>query len=115
MIDPEKVTNYKQTRKQLEEFLLFWICAAGKNGRTAARCLDKFLRSVNGLDNPFKGIREWSTRHSNLPEMMKTAGIGCYYGKAATFIELVLSNLNLKTCTVSDLESVYGIGPKTAR
>jgi hypothetical protein len=115
MIDPEKVTNYNQTDKELEEFILFWVCAAGKNGRTAARCLDKFLYGINGLNTPFTAIRRWSVRHSNIPEMMKSAGIGCYYGKSATFLELVLSKINLHTCTAGDLESIYGIGPKTAR
>ena len=115
MINPEKITNYDLDDRGLEEFILFWVCAAGKNGRTAARCLDKFLCNTNSIDNPFKGIREWSTRHGNIPEMMKGAGIGCYYAKASTFIELVLSNLNLITCTASDLESIYGIGCKTSR
>jgi len=115
MINPEKITNYDLDDRGLEEFILFWVCAAGKNGRTAARCLDKFLCNTNSIDNPFKGIREWSTRHGNIPEMMKGAGIGCYYAKASTFIELVLSNLNLKTCTASDLESIHGIGCKTSR
>ena len=124
MIDPEKVTNYKQTGKQLEEFLLFWICAAGKNGRTAARCLDKFLVVTGGHEiGPFMSILGWigSARaqdlgdHFYVAKFMKDSGIGCFNLKAKAFGELAASKLNLRTCTVSDLESVYGIGPKTAR
>jgi len=46
---------------------------------------------------------------------MKDCGIGCYTNKARTFAELAMSKINLKTCTASDLESIHGIGPKTAR
>lgn len=115
MINPEKVTNYRQSYRQLEEFILFWVCAAGKNGRTAARCLDKFLNRINGLKEPFKAIKNRSIQYGDLPELMKESGIGCYYSKSATFLELVLNNLNLRKCTPTDLESIHGIGPKTAR
>jgi len=124
VIDPEKVTNYKQTKEQLEEFLLFWICAAGKNGRTAARCLDKFLVVTGGYEiGPFISILGWiaSAKAQGMPDhfyiakFMKDSGIGCFNIKSKAFGELAASKLNLKTCTVTDLESIYGIGPKTAR
>jgi thermostable 8-oxoguanine DNA glycosylase len=117
MIDPEKVTNFKQTDKQLEEFILFWICAAGKNGRTAARCLDKFLADQVAMyqnNTPFAAILKADSLY-NLPELMKYCGIGCYTIKAKAFVELARAGLDLRTCTVTDLESVFGIGPKTAR
>lgn len=121
MIDPEKVTNYGQTDAQLEEFILFWVCAAGKNGRTAARCLDKMLTEHAAMyqnNTPFK----WILHHHalfGLPETLKYYGIGCYNSKAKTFYELALRSakgeLDLRTCTASDLEAIHGIGPKTAR
>ncbi len=48
---------------------------------------------------------------------MKTSGIGCntYKTKARTFHELAFSGFNLRTCTVEDLESIFGIGLKTSR
>jgi hypothetical protein len=117
MIDPEKVTNYNQTDEQLEEFILFWVCAAGKNGRTAARCLDKFL-TMQDAPSPFAAVMKLETL-PYLPGVLKECGIGCYTSKARTFFELAISNfigkLDLRTCTASDLESIHGIGPKTAR
>ena len=121
MIDPEKVTNYNQTDQQLEEFILFWVCAAGKNGRTAARCLDKFLTFTGGYVDVYGGPLMSIIRvGAHVERLMKDAGIGCYTSKARTFDELAHTvklhkTLNLRTCTASDLESIYGIGPKSAR
>ncbi len=121
MIDPEKVTNYEQTDRQLEEFILFWVCAAGKNGRTAARCLDGLLNDIGGHDiGPFNAIKIWGYYEhpetlEGWPEMLRDNGIGCYNSKSKTMFQLALSGLNLHTCTPSDLESIHGIGPKTAR
>ena len=127
MIDPEKVTNYRQTDRQLEEFILFWVCAAGKNGRTAARCLDKFLDKITySKMTPFQAIRNKCSNdnfpedmipdgYKYMPEIMRDCGIGCYGSKSRTLTELAFSNINLRTCTVSDLESIHGVGPKTAR
>lgn len=117
MIDPEKVTDYNKTDKELEEFILFWVCAAGKNGRTAARCLDKFLTKQKA-GSPFGAVLKPETL-DKLPEVLKECGIGCYKSKARTFFELAIADLigklNLRTCTASDLEAIHGIGPKTAR
>lgn len=121
MIDPTKITNYKMTRPQLEEFILFWVCAAGKNGKLAARCIDNLLKTWRPVaarmmknPSPFEVIKQITYR-ADLAEEMKNHGIGCFNQKAKTFIQLIWSNLNLKTCTVDDLEKITGIGPKTAR
>jgi hypothetical protein len=123
MINPENITNYNLTKRQLEEVLLFWVCAAGKNGRTAARCLDSLMKDIYGYEiGPFKAIREYHEWCMATPQDMipwplrlKEHGIGCYTIKARTMLELAYSGLNLKTCTTDDLESIYGIGFKTAR
>ena len=121
MINPEIITNYDQTDRELEEFLLFWICAAGKNGRTAARCLEGLLNDINGHDiGPFNAIKIWGyyehpETQEGWPEMLRNNGIGCFNSKAKTMFQLATSGLDLRTCTASDLESIHGIGPKTAR
>ena len=116
MIDPTTITDYNLTTAELEERLLFWVCAAGKNGATAARCLEKFLSMITYNNaTPFEAIRNASFCFNSFPKIMKAAGIGCYTHKSRTFIELALSGINLKTCTVDDLEKIYGIGMKTSR
>lgn len=115
MINPTNITNYNQTIPQLEENILWWVCAAGKNGKTAARCLDNFL-SFHRRDNlsPFNLIKFLDTK-VNIGYELKRFGIGCYNNKAKTFLALVNSGIDLKKCTVDQLEAIYGIGPKTAR
>jgi thermostable 8-oxoguanine DNA glycosylase len=46
---------------------------------------------------------------------MKIHGIGCYNNKSKSWLDLINSGINLKTCTLHELESIRGIGPKTAR
>ena len=118
MIDPTKITNYYLTIPQLQEMILFWVCAAGKNGITSARCLDKLLNScqhaVSKNYTPFQTI-EFIAKNKNLASEMQKCGIGCFNNKSKTFISLIQSNLDLKKCSVSELEAIPGIGPKTAR
>lgn len=116
MIDPTKITNYCLSQPQLEEVILFWVCAAGKNGITSANCLDKLLSTwrYKSEASPFEIIK-YICDCGNLAEEMKKHGIGCYNAKAKTFICLVEKQMNLKKCSLEDLESIPGIGPKTAR
>lgn len=117
MIDPVNITNFNLNRYRLEETLLFWVCAAGKNALSSARALDRFLTSIDGHKRPFESIWSVCDRFGfpKLPLLMKKAGIGCYNQKAMTFWQLADSELNLKTCSVSDLEQIKGIGRKTSR
>ena len=46
MIDPKKVTKYNRNKTQLQEFLLYCICVAGKKSEIETRKLDKFLRDA---------------------------------------------------------------------
>lgn len=119
MIDASNITAYNLNDSELEERILFWVCAAGKNGTTAARLLDAFLVDIGagwGGHNysPFMAIKAHSSPLT-LPYILKTAGIGCYTHKAITMWELANANLDLKTCTAEDLEEIYGIGMKTSR
>jgi hypothetical protein len=127
MIDPDHITNYNLTHPQLEEHLYFWICAAGKNGHTAAKCLHRLYYALDSLHRSmglrgraslFKLVRDIDQGKKDytwLAEMMKHYGIGCYQSKSKAFLELAYAGLDLQTCTVEDLERIHSIGPKTAR
>lgn len=115
MIDPDNITNYNLNKNQLEEVLLFWVCAAGKTAKTASKNLEKLLTKWKGnCKSPFEIIKKIHNK-SNLAKEMRKCGIGCYNTKSKTFLELANSNLDLKTCSLDDLENIFGIGPKTVR
>lgn len=117
MIDPSNITNYSLNDIELEEHLLFWVLAAGKNGTTAAKLLDKLLYKLGGVkgNTPFEKIRMCIERGHNLSEFMRMCGIGCYNNKSRTLTELATSGVDLRTCETTDLEKIYGIGMKTSR
>jgi endonuclease III len=114
MINPSKITDYNLTVPQLEEHILWWICAAGKNGTTASKLLDKFMERIGGYTyTPFAAIRMMPSQL--LPIILMNCGIGCYTHKARTIVEIAHSGLDLQTCTAEELENIYGIGMKTSR
>jgi thermostable 8-oxoguanine DNA glycosylase len=117
MIDPKNITKYNQTTAELEEFILFWVCAAGKNAQSAAKGLDNFL-SFSKV-SPFEHIKNFHRVYNSslgvLGFCLKHCGIGCYNQKARTFWELANSGLDLHTCSAQELETITGIGMKTSR
>jgi len=112
MIDPANITNYNLTESELEEVLIFWICVAGKTAATIAKGVEKLLTDLKG-GTPFAKIKRYG--YDRLPNKLKECGIGCYTLKAKYLWALVNSNLDLRTCSLEDLESISGIGRKTSR
>lgn len=118
MIDPINITCFNSSVEKLEETILFWICAAGKNAITASRSLNNFLLEIHEIFNiqpfkPFYTIRKIGLE--KLPHLLKKNGIGCYNNKAKSFWNIANSGLDLKNCSSEDLEALYGIGMKTSR
>ena len=120
LLDPKNITNFNADKSELELMILFWILAAGKNGVTAAKCLNKLLiyweNEINSSLNltPFE-IINFIIKEHDLSLEMKRFGIGCYNYKSKAFKELISSNIDLKRCDVDDLERIAGIGNKTSR
>jgi thermostable 8-oxoguanine DNA glycosylase len=111
MIDAANITNYNQTTQELEEFITFWVFAAGKNGTRAANIVNKLSNDVQG--SLFKYLKQCTL--NNLVDICKYYGTGCHNIKARSIYELVHADLDLTTCSIKDLESIYGIGRKTSR
>ena len=118
MIDPVNITCFTNTKEQLEEVLLFWVLAAGKNAITASKCLENLMVNLHekfslSLYNPFECLRK--IKKEDLGVLLRSHGIGCYNNKAKTFYQLITSDLDLRTCSADELEDVFGIGMKTSR
>jgi|SRR3990167_2864378 len=114
MINPQEITNYNQTKFQLEETIIFWILVAGKNAKNTAKSLDKLLNKIDGYKNgPFNSLKKYSLEQIKV--LLKESGIGCYNYKSKYIIDLINKNVDLKKCSIKELESVKGIGLKTSR
>jgi thermostable 8-oxoguanine DNA glycosylase len=118
MIDPVHFTDYNRTDAQLEEVALFSILVAGKAALPTARRLELLLYNARQefqerSRRPFRILR-WATPEK-LADFMRAVGLGCYNTKSRAMYELVQSGINLRTCTVNELDAIFGIGPKTAR
>lgn len=95
---------------------MFAILVAGKNSQQQAQKLENFLEpyaSNLGL-TPF-GVLEHMIKMGALSTQMKFSRLGQYTRIEAAFRQILTFKDNLKKVSVQDLESVKGIGPKTAR
>ena len=115
LVDPKNITNFDCDEKELQLVLLFWISAAGKKASVVAKNLEILMQNGQSMfdtDEPFLIIKKFG---DSLPNVLKGHGFGCFNNKAKSMLALANSNLDLKTCSVSDLEKIWGVGPKTSR
>ena len=124
MIDPKKVTNYKRNKFQLQEWLLYGICVAGKKSEIETVKLDKFLQGCGGKGSattPFNLIRKLLKTSSvifkdGLMEELSKNKIAPYKQRYNSFVYAVtLLPDNLSEVTIDDLQEVRGISTKTSR
>ena len=117
MINPDKITEYYAKKNRLEEAAIFWIAVAGKSAKQIAPRINSVLRHCHqalGLKGwqPFRVIRE--TGEANLKRLLKYHGIGCHSMKARGMYEIATSRMNLRTCSVQQLDAIHGVGLKSA-
>lgn len=114
-VDPYKIPK-KLTRKQLQYWILFGICVANKPAEITKEKLDKFLIkgmvTIGGTLTPFE-IVSTLDELGLLNDYIKEFKFGQYTRILKAFRRVVTLNLNY--ISVGLLESVPGIGPKTAR
>lgn len=121
MIDPSKITNFNRTEAELEEFLLFCILVAGKNSQTQSKKLHEFLKDgmkLVGLPSdtsPFQYIQYLIDSGFLFFNTLRRHKLGQYNRIEKAFGGILKFRGRLKWVSVADLESIYGIGPKTAR
>lgn len=110
-IDSKNITDFNASNGKLESMVIFWILAAGKTAKGAERILSNLLTDDTQL--PFEQLKHFSL--IQLSKKLKKLGCGCFNAKSRSIYEIVNSNLNLRKCSVDDLDDIYGIGMKTSR
>jgi len=107
---PLTVTKFDRTEEELQYFWIYCIIVAGKNSDWASRTTGKlFRRKPQGM-LPFEFLRnEGHGLHNTL--------IANRVGQYKRITEAIQQSydIDLATCTIEDLEKIYGVGPKTAR
>jgi thermostable 8-oxoguanine DNA glycosylase len=110
LIDPKKITNFTRTQAELQSFFLFGLFCAGKNSDYAAKCLAKLLHNNEG-ETPFEVLKNLG--ETGIHNVLVASKIGQYGRLTKAIMDAVY--LDLSTCTLEELMSVHGVGPKTAR
>jgi thermostable 8-oxoguanine DNA glycosylase len=115
-IDPENVTNFNRDLEELEAFWIFAICVAGKNSQTTAKQVNRLLTSLLDSYNrtPFSNILQ-CIEEGSLEKFLSDAHIGQYTRITQALRESTEKLESLPTVSLDTLESIYGVGPKTAR
>jgi thermostable 8-oxoguanine DNA glycosylase len=116
MITPTTITNYNRTEEELEEFLMFAILVAGKGAEQQAKKLQAFLTLClhKHRNKPFAHIKHLASM-GWLEIHMKQFKLGQYNRVGNAFKEILKFKGKLNKVTIEELESVKGIGSKTAR
>ena len=122
MIDPKKVTDYNRNEWQLQEFLLYCICVAGKKSEIESPKVRKFCMDARmgfGL-LPFDLIRKLlkisSVEEDGLKQHLKKYKISPYQQRYNSFKDVVnLLPNDLSEVTLAQLMEVRGISTKTSR
>ncbi len=111
IIDPQRITDYDRTLEQLEYFLTFCIFVAGRNSDVMAKKVSDFYYPKPECLSPFDWVHALGSR---VTTRLEDAKVGQYKRIGRALWEC--SQLyDLRTISVGELETVHGVGMKTAR
>jgi hypothetical protein len=117
-VDPYNIPKL-MTRGQLEYWILFGICVAGKSAKQTEAKLNAFLDAGvasrwegDCIESPFCRVKFY-IRYKQLGWRLRHFKMGQYKRINKAFRAAV--NLDLDNVSIESLEKVPGLGPKTAR
>ena len=108
MINPTELIQPTDSISRKQEFLLFCILAVGKNSVSASAKLDALLAGKYENTTPFDYLLS-----QNIEELVREAKTGQYKRVTAAILQAL--EVDVETVTLEQLQSIHGIGPKTAR
>jgi hypothetical protein len=115
MIDPTTITNFNRTLAEQEEFLVFAVCVAGKKATQMAPKVHVFCgQDRSSPSRPFEFLRIKDSA-GKLRVWLEECKIGNYTVKEKCIRAMIWNPLFPDWANVHDLETLPGIGPKTAR
>lgn len=115
LFDPYAATNTERSDDELELFLLFCICVAGKKATTISRALDRLLSISPSSGSPFQKILALDSVPGGLRAALKESRMGKYGLLERALPMIAKSGMDLRTCSGDDLMKIPGIGFKTSR
>lgn len=113
-VDPFAIPK-RMTIPELEWWILFGICVAGKGADQTQKKVNALLQGLEFKYNrrsPFELVRV-AENNGSLLDMLKKYKMGQYKRIKRAFVGVI--RLDLTRVSIEALESVMGIGPKTAR
>ena len=115
MIDAYDVTVFDRTHAQLEELLLFCLAVAGKKASMIAKKLEALLGGRDAGETPFSYVARLDAC-GELEASLRAVGMGKYRVLCRAYPEVARRFAGrLEEVSAVELETVVGIGPKTAR
>ncbi len=119
MIYPQHIVNPHYCDERLQELLIFTICVAGKKASMIAPRVDQLFKWMQVRCGSPLPLNHGHLLPLDFYYHLSNFGIGCARMKSTAILQaadLIAHNeLDLRTCTVEELEAIYGIGPKSAR
>ena len=114
LFDPYNATDIERDQNDLELFLLFCIFVAGKKATMIAKKLQELMIVSNKPGTPLEKLYAlW--KEDKLIDALKDVKMGKYSIFTKTFDYMFNHPMDLKTCSVQDLEKIPGISHKTSR
>ena len=108
-VTPERITDFHRTDSELQSFLIFAVAVAGKNADSVAPKVNRMLKDWK--TQPFTYLRQ---NRDWIETIMREYRMGPYDDRMIPAMNGII-DLDLRSCTIADLEAIKGIGPKTSR
>ena len=113
MINPSEINKIEWTDENLEEFMVFCLFVAGKKAEWAAKKANEFINIFSATKCPLISVL-YFLHEEDIEDRLREVKTG-QYGRLTKALRGIGNLDSLRTVTLEELESIHGIGPKTAR